>query len=137
MLFRSTRVVMNLKRATPYNPTIDGSSLFVSLIPEASDTATKASSSFAEGHNLNTAPLRDVDFRRGTDSAGRVVIDLDNNQVGVDIREQGGKLVVDFLKTSLPEGLRRKLDVADFGTPVQSITTVQNGDRLRDRKSVV
>lgn len=126
-----TRVVMNLKRATPYNPTIDGSSLFVSLIPEASDTATKASSSFAEGHNLNTAPLRDVDFRRGTDSAGRVVIDLDNNQVGVDIREQGGKLVVDFLKTSLPEGLRRKLDVADFGTPVQSITTVQNGDRVR------
>jgi len=56
---------------------------------------------------------------------------LPNNQVGVDIRQQGQSLVVDFLKTALPEGLRRRLDVSDFGTPVQSVTTFQTGDRVR------
>jgi type IV pilus assembly protein PilQ len=60
-----------------------------------------------------------------------VVVDLPSDQVGVDIKQQGQKLVVEFLKTSLPEGLRRKLDVSDFGTPVQTITTVQSGDRVR------
>ena len=73
---------------------------------------------FAEGHNADILPLRDVDFRRGSDSSGKVIVNLANNQVGVDIRQQGQTLVVKFLKTALPEGLRRKLDVADFGTPV-------------------
>ena len=77
------------------------------------------------------APLKNIDFRRGVENAGRVIIDLDSNQVGVDIRQQGDKLVVEFLKTSLPEGLRRKLDVSDFGTPVQMISAVQSGDRVR------
>lgn len=60
-----------------------------------------------------------------------MVVELANNQTGVDIRQQGKDLVVDFLKTSLPEGLRRKLDVSDFGTPVQSVVTSQMGDRVR------
>jgi type IV pilus assembly protein PilQ len=72
-----------------------------------------------------------VDFRRGTDNAGRIVVDLANNQVGVDIKQQGQTLVVEFLKTSMPEGLRRRLDVVDFGTPVQFISTFQTGDRVR------
>jgi type II secretory pathway component HofQ len=58
-------------------------------------------------------------------TTGRVVVDLASNQVGVDIRQQGQNLVVEFLRTSLPEGLRRRLDVADFGTPVQTITTTR------------
>jgi type IV pilus assembly protein PilQ len=56
---------------------------------------------------------------------------LPSNQVGVDIRQQGQNLVVEFLKSSLPEGLRRRLDVSDFGTPVQTVTTFQTGDRVR------
>lgn len=59
------------------------------------------------------------------------MVDLPNNQVGVDIRQQGQTLVVEFLKTTLPEGLRRRLDVADFGTPVQTVTTFQTGDKVR------
>jgi type IV pilus assembly protein PilQ len=59
------------------------------------------------------------------------VVALPNNQVGVDIRVQGQNVVVEFLKSSLPEGLRRRLDVSDFGTPVQTITTFQTGDRVR------
>ena len=86
---------------------------------------------FAENRNRDVLPLRDLDFRRGVDNTGRVVVDLANNQVGVDIRQQGNSLVVEFLKTSLPEGLRRRLDVTDFGTPVQTVTTTQSGDRVR------
>jgi type IV pilus assembly protein PilQ len=67
----------------------------------------------------------------GPTTSGRVMVELPNNQVGVDIRQQGQQLVVEFLKSTLPEGLRRKLDVSDFGTPVQTVTTFQAGDRVR------
>jgi type IV pilus assembly protein PilQ len=86
---------------------------------------------FAESRNRDVLPLKDIDFRRGTDSSGRIVVGLSNNEVGVDIRQQGQTLVVEFLKTALPEGLRRRLDVADFGTPVQTVTTFQTGDKVR------
>ena len=76
-------------------------------------------------------PLKDIDFRRGADGAGRVVVDLANNQIGVDIRQQGQGLVVEFLRSSLPDNLRRRLDVTDFGTPIQTVTTSQAGDRVR------
>ena len=128
-----TRVVLNLKRATPYKSVIDGNSLLVSLAPasEAASSEKGGSTVFSESKNTSVAPLKNIDFRRGVENAGRVVIDLDSNQVGVDIRQQGDKLVVEFLKTSLPEGLRRKLDVSDFGTPVQMISAVQSGDHVR------
>lgn len=128
-----TRVVLNLKRATPYKSVIDGNSLLVSLAPasEAASSEKGGSTVFSESRNTSVAPLKNIDFRRGVENAGRIVIDLDSNQVGVDIRQQGDKLVVEFLKTSLPEGLRRKLDVSDFGTPVQMVSAVQSGDRVR------
>ena len=128
-----TRVVLNLKRATPYKSVIDGNSLLVSLAPasEAASSEKGGNTVFSESRNTSVAPLKNIDFRRGVENAGRIVIDLDSNQVGVDIRQQGDKLVVEFLKTSLPEGLRRKLDVSDFGTPVQMISAVQSGDRVR------
>ena len=127
-----TRLVMNLKEATAYKTEIQGKSLLVSLQPVVG-TALVAStpSAFAENRNRDMVPLRDVDFRLGADNTGRVIVDLANNQVGVDIKQQGKNLVVEFTKTSLPEGLRRRLDVSDFGTPVQLITTQQAGDRVR------
>ena len=86
---------------------------------------------FAEGPDNAMLPLQDVDFRRGAEGVGRVLVSLASSQVGVDVRQQGNKLVVDFLKTSLSEGLRRRLDVSDFGTPVQTVSTIQVGDRVR------
>ncbi|MDO5086353.1 MAG: type IV pilus secretin PilQ [Comamonadaceae bacterium] len=127
-----TRVVVNLNKATAYKAEVQGKSLLVSLDNVAPAQAMTAQrTAFAESRNIDTLPLRDVDFRRGVESSGRVIVDLANNQVGVDIRQQGDKLVVEFLKTSLPEGLRRRLDVSDFGTPVQMVSTVQSGDRVR------
>ena len=129
-----TRLVLNLKAPAGYRAQIDGKVLIVSL--ENNAPATLASSSgqptrFAESLNRTQLSLRDIDFRRGSDGAGRVVVELPNNQVGVDIRQQGQSLVIEFLRSSLPDNLRRRLDVTDFGTPVQSITTTQQGDRVR------
>jgi type IV pilus assembly protein PilQ len=129
-----TRLVLNLKAPAGYRAQIDGKVLIVSLDNNA--PATLASSSgqttrFAESLNRTQLSLRDIDFRRGSDGAGRVVVELPNNQVGVDIRQQGQSLVIEFLRSSLPDNLRRRLDVTDFGTPVQSITTTQAGDRVR------
>ncbi|HZY20093.1 MAG TPA: type IV pilus secretin PilQ [Ramlibacter sp.] len=128
-----TRLVLNLKAATGYKAQLDGRSLLVALDPVGASVAPLASSqgAFAESRSRDAQPIKDLDFRRGADSAGRVVVELPNNQVGVDIRQQGQNLVVDFLKSTLPEGLRRRLDVTDFGTPVQSVTTTQVGDRVR------
>ncbi len=86
---------------------------------------------FAESRNASPMSLQNIDFRRGADGAGRVIVDLPSTQVGVDIRQQGRTLVVDFLRSSVPDSLRRRLDVTDFGTPVQTISTFQNGDRVR------
>lgn len=127
-----TRLVLNLKQATAYRTEVQGKSLLVSLEPVAGTAlVSSTTSTFAENRNRDMLPLRDVDFKLGTESTGRVVVDLANNQVGVDIRQQGGNLVVEFTKSTLPEGLRRRLDVTDFGTPVQTITTQQVGDRVR------
>jgi len=127
-----TRVVLNLKQPTAYTAQVQGKSLLVVLdtVAAAAPVVTPAPV-FSENRNRDTLPIKDLDFRRGADGAGRVVIALPNNQVGVDVRVQGQSLVVEFLKSSLPEGLRRRLDVADFGTPIQTVTTFQTGDRVR------
>lgn len=129
-----TRLVLNLKQAANYRTQIQGKVLLVIMDgPSAAANAGPATEPvhFAENLNQSQLALKGVDFRRGADGAGRVVVDLANNQVGVDIRQQGQSLVVEFLRSSLPENLRRRLDVTDFGTPVQSISTFQNGDRVR------
>ena len=126
-----TRVVINLKQFTSYRTQWQGKSLLVLLDDVCAAPTPLASQVFAEGQVRGAAPLRDVDFRRGEDGAGRVVVALPSNEVGVDIRQQGQSLVVEFMHTQLPESLRRKVDVSDFGTPVKTITTTQSGERVR------
>ncbi len=129
-----TRVVVNLKQATAYKAELQGKSLVVVLQPvasAASPVAAAAPAFTAAVQTRDSQPIKDLDFRRGTDGSGRVIVSLPNNQVGVDIRQQGQTLVVEFMKSTLPEGLRRRLDVADFGTPIQTVTTFQSGDRVR------
>ena len=128
-----SRVVLNLRQATSYTAKLEGSALVLVLSNALQAAAQSTSEPVHFAQSLNTAPqaLRDVDFRRGADGAGRVIVNLPSNQVGVDIQQQGQGLVVEFLRSSLPDNLRRKIDVTDFGTPVQSITTTQTGDRVR------
>ena len=127
-----TRLVLNLRQPASYRVQLQGKSMIVFLdSSNAVATASGAATHFAPAQNDQPLAVRDIDFRRGSEGAGRVIVDLPSTQVGVDIRQQGQNLVVEFLRSSLPDKLRRRLDVADFGTPVQAISTTQSGDRVR------
>jgi type IV pilus assembly protein PilQ len=127
-----TRLVLNLRQAANYRVQVQGKSLIVLLESAAPAAAAGGTAThFAPAQNEQPMAVRDVDFRRGNEGAGRVIVDLPSTQVGVDIRQQGQNLVVEFLRSTLPEKLRRRLDVADFGTPVQAVSTFQSGDRVR------
>jgi type IV pilus assembly protein PilQ len=93
--------------------------------------AGNAGSGNSGGNTGVRQSIRDIDFRRGAAGEGRIVIDLPSNQVGVDVRQQGQSILVDFVKTGLPDTLRKRLDVTDFGTPVKTVTSVQQGDNVR------
>jgi len=129
-----SRVVLNLKRSVPYNTSVEGNVITVMLDAQAATVVASSppTSRFAEPGPGNEAHgVRNIDFRRGPDGEGRVVIDLTDNRTGIDIRTQGQNIVVDFQRTSLPENLRRRLNVMDFGTPVQTINTFAQGDNVR------
>jgi type IV pilus assembly protein PilQ len=135
-----TRLVLNLKQPSNYSAQLQGNALLVVLdagsvaaapAGAAPAAAAPATTQFAPSQNREPLALRDIDFRRGADGAGRVIVNLPSSQVGVDIRQQGKSLVVEFLRSQLPANLRRKLDVTDFGTPVQTVTTMQSGDTVR------
>ncbi len=131
-----SRLVLNLKRPLNYATAIDGKSIIVTIEGSGGVAqAVNASGLPVAGPAPAGAParqmLRDLDFRRGVGGEGKVVIDLPNSQVAVDVRQAGDKITVDFMNTGLPETLRRRLDVTDFGTPVQLVTTVPQGDNVR------
>jgi type IV pilus assembly protein PilQ len=129
-----TRLVLNLKVPSSYHAELQGKSLLIALdggaAPVAVLTPVATDTHFANSQNADALDLRDIDFRRGSDGAGRVVVNLASTQVGVDLKQQGKDLVIDFLRSTAPARLRRRLDVTDFGTPVQTITTTQQGDHV-------
>jgi len=128
-----TRLVLNLRRSVPHEASIDGRNVLITLAEPQQAQATPGGqvASFAEGRADTKHAIRDVDFRRGRGGEGRVVVDLSDSTTGIDIRQQGQNLIVEFLKTSLPDSLRRHLDVIDFGTAVNTVTTFQQGENVR------
>jgi type IV pilus assembly protein PilQ len=128
-----TRLVLNLARATGYDTQIDGRSLLITLQGAAAAASPSGvTTHFAEPRAGDSRhALRDIDFRRGTTGEGRVVVDLSDSSVGIDLKLQGRTIVVDFLNTALPQNLRRRLDVTDFGTVVQTIDAFSQGTGTR------
>lgn len=122
------RLVLNLKESTTYKTEVSGKDLLIALEPVAKAVAVnRPDQQFSVDGNAYSQPLTDVDFRRGSDGAGRLVIALPNNRVGVNIAKQADGLTLELQHITLPEGLRRKLDVSDFGTPVRLISSRQAG----------
>jgi type IV pilus assembly protein PilQ len=115
------RLVLNLRQPSPYTLRWQDRTLLVVL---------EGSGPVAGSAMPVPASVRDIDFRRTPDGAGRVVVTLPPGQAAAEVRQQGRGLVVEFPRTSLPEPLRRRLDVSDFGTPVQSVSSNQVGDRV-------
>ena len=128
-----TRMVMELTRALNYETQLDGKTLLITLHGGGGAAATAATPSrFAEASpTAQTHRLRNIDFRRGTAGEGRVVIDLSDSQVGIDIRKQGRSIIVDFQNAMLPANLAKRYDVTDFGTPVQSVEATSQGNNAR------
>ncbi|HVK93453.1 MAG TPA: type IV pilus secretin PilQ family protein [Noviherbaspirillum sp.] len=129
-----SRLVFNLLRPLNYATAVDGNTVVVT-IDGSGGVATALTSSgvpvAAKTSETAKPPLRDIDFRRGANGEGRIVVDLPSSQIAVDVRQQGQTIVVDFLKAGLPDVLRRRLDVTDFGTPVQFVTTSTRGENVR------
>ncbi len=103
-----SRVVLNLKRAMTYATSIDGNAVVLALTPVAAQAAATPAPtySFSKADGNTTHALRDLDFRRGKEGEGRVVVELSDSNVGVDIRQQGREIVVDFLRARLPDNLQ-------------------------------
>lgn len=127
-----TRIVLNMTQAMTYDtPVIDGNNLLITL--KGMEGVVNATTPMFADVKPTTQKhgLRDVDFHRGKSGEGRVQVDLSDSNVGIDIKQEGAKLIVEFLKTDLPLNLQRKLDVVDFGTPVQIIDTTVRGANVR------
>ncbi|QXI28956.1 type IV pilus secretin PilQ family protein [Pseudomonas vanderleydeniana] len=137
-----TRLIINLTKLAPYNTRIDGNNLFVVVgqgaAPVASSQAASARPVAAAAQPARVAPkpyvpvgkaIRSVDFQRGEQGEGNVVIELSDPSISPDIQEKGGKISVDFPRTQLPEPLRVRLDVKDFATPVQYVNATASADR--------
>jgi type IV pilus assembly protein PilQ len=132
-----TRIVLNLRRSLNHSVSVSGNTVQVALGGMV-ETTFRAAEAPAAAPGAAVAPaaegpraLRSLDFRRGADGEGRVLVDLSDPNTTIDIREQGNRVVVDFLNATAPEALRRRLDVTDFGTPIGLVTTTQQGSNSR------
>ena len=128
-----TRLVLNLRQMVAYQARVDGKAMYITFAPK--EAAAKDAPLVA--HFEATKPqeaaqsVRDINFRRGKNGEARISVDLSDPNVGIDIRQQGANLVVDFKKTTLPGSLNRRLDVTDFATPVTTIITQPQGENVR------
>jgi len=139
-----TRVVMNLSSMVPYQTRVEGNSVVVLLGQGPGDGATPAFAA-QQSQGGGAAPrapaaasgdrsIRNIDFRRGPDGAGQVVVELNDPSTTVDVRQEGGRIVVEFQDTALPQELLRRLDVTDFATPVFTVDALRAD---RDARLVV
>ena len=122
-----TRVVLNLDKMVPYQTRVDGNAIVVTLgAPEAAAAGTSFPEAGAAPATVAAVPkagrsVSGVDFRRGDNGAGRVVITLSDPSTPVDVRKEGDRVVLSFNGATLPANLQKRLDVTDFATPVNSI----------------
>jgi type IV pilus assembly protein PilQ len=119
-----SRLVFNLKKPLNFTTETRGRDVVVTLgeSPEAPVAASQIIRS-TPAPTASAGTIRDIDFRRGANGEGRVIVNLSGSQNGVTVQQQGQRIVVDFRKGDLPAELQRRLDVTDFGTPIQTITT--------------
>jgi type IV pilus assembly protein PilQ len=86
---------------------------------------------FASATRPGKHALKNIDFRRGPQGDGKIIIKLSDTGVGIDIREQAGEIIIDFRDTKITAELQRRLDVVDFATPIKTIDTFAQGKNVR------
>ncbi|HEX2585797.1 MAG TPA: type IV pilus secretin PilQ [Steroidobacteraceae bacterium] len=133
-----TRVVLNLNTMVPYDTKVDGDTIIVTVGSTVQAGSTKTTNSAVTraaampvNRNTSTSSINRIDFRRGSDGSGRVIVQLSSSRVMPDLKQEGGRMVINFPKATVDDGLLRRLDVADFATPVNVIDTVRVSDGTR------
>jgi type IV pilus assembly protein PilQ len=127
-----TRVVFNLAKMVKYETKVEGNAVIVTLDGGSAAATTDSSTVFAEpkasgeGH-----AVRDIDFRRGRNGEAQIIVDLSDATTGIDLRQQGKSVLVDFIQTALPPALERRYDVTDFGTQVDNFEVSRSGANTR------
>lgn len=127
-----TRVVINLLSMAPYEVKVEGDNIY--LVLQNSGTAAAPLTVEAPTAPSDALPLQtieNIDFKRGPKGEGRVLIYLVDPNAIVDLREEGGRIVANFMNTKVAPGLAKKLDVTDFATPVKTIETISQGALTR------
>ncbi len=130
-----SRLVFNLNRALHYATLVEGNVLIVTIDGSGGlATAVNSQGLPAQAQSQKTTQnqnIRDIDFRRGVSGEGKVIIELPSAQVSIDPKLQGQKIVVDLYKVNLPEVLKRTMDVADYGSPIQKVSAERQGENVR------
>ncbi len=133
-----TRVILNLTEVVPYQVNTEGNNVLITLDSEATGTlfseqapATAEAPEGAPRFSDAVRGIKNIDFRRGKQGEGRVIITLTEANIPMDINEEFGKVVVKFLGADLPASLQQTLDVLDFATPVKSISSYKQDDAVR------
>jgi type IV pilus assembly protein PilQ len=137
-----TRVVLNVDNLVPYETRVSGNTIVISVGGGAgraasSGAAVSTVAAAATQTTRSAAPVsgsrsvNNIDFRRGADGSGRIIVELTDSKVPADLRQEGGRIVVNFAKTSLPENLMQRLDVTDFATPVNTVDALRVADGTR------
>ncbi len=129
-----TRVVVNLVNSVSYDIQLQDNLVLVTLAAGATLASSDVGSSSSAG---GTASIENIDFRRGEEGEGRIIVKLSDPSIGVNLGQESGEIVIDFISTNLPSNLDRRLDVIDFATPVKEVDTSAFGNGTRMRISTV
>src|ERR1700692_2402233 len=131
-----TRLVVNGDSLLPYTTKVDGNTIIVTLGNQPGASLAKLGEPARAGAGQPAAAaarsIRTIDFRRGSDGTGRVIVQLTDPRTPVNVRQEGNQVVVDFAGTLMPKNLMRRYDVMDFATPVQTVDAlrVEGSSRL-------
>jgi type IV pilus assembly protein PilQ len=123
-----TRLVVNVDSLMPYTTKVDGNNIIVTLGSQTGDAAKQTVLARASAGGAGPAAeraIRTIDFRRGADGTGRVIVQLSDPRTPVNVRQEGNQVVVDFASTLMPKNLMRRYDVMDFATPVQTVDALR------------
>jgi type IV pilus assembly protein PilQ len=144
------RVVINLVESTPFETKVEGNKVLLSLSSAASRLAApmpavsrarsaapmsaaasrpfirKSTPSSVAAGLIPEQGIRGIDFKRGDNGEGRILVSLANPDTIVNTREEGGNVVLSFINTRLPENLSKRLDVSEFATPIKTITSTSS-----------
>ena len=144
-----TRVVLNLAQKTDYTTSISGNQMTVILagggqdlepvaLPVAASSNSAAGQTQTASQTQAAAPvvgvakgITNIDFKRGPNGEGRVIIDMTSTSISTDVWRENNEINVEMIGSQLPPELQRRMDVSDFATPIVHIDSIQDGSNIR------